>query len=69
MSLTLGAALAAALAVPLEKWLGSWEASLAAWSVPALVAALVWIPMAAGRARSCAATRRPGCGAAGWRGT
>ena len=46
MSLTLGAALAAALAVPLENWLGSWEASLAAWSVPALVAALVWVPMA-----------------------
>ena len=47
MSLTLGAALAAALAVPLEEWLGSWEASLAAWSVPALVAAVVWAPMAA----------------------
>ena len=46
MSLTLGAALAAALAVPLEKWLGSWEASLTAWSVPALVAALVWLPSA-----------------------
>ena len=46
MSLTLGAALAAALAVPLEEWLGSWEASLAAWSVPALVAALVWLPAA-----------------------
>lgn len=46
MSLTLGAALAAALAVPLEDWLGSWEASLAAWSVPALVAAVVWAPMA-----------------------
>jgi len=46
MSLTLGAALAAALAVPLEEWLGSWEASLAAWSVPALIAALVWLPSA-----------------------
>jgi CP family cyanate transporter-like MFS transporter len=46
MSLTLGAALAAALAVPLEEWLGSWEASLAAWSVPALVAAIVWLPAA-----------------------
>ena len=46
MSLTLGAALAAALAVPLEEWLGSWEASLAAWSVPALIAAAVWAPSA-----------------------
>ena len=35
MSLTLGAALAAALAVPLADGLGSWEASLAAWSLPA----------------------------------
>ncbi len=46
MSLVLGATLAAALAVPLEEWLGSWEASLAAWSVPALVAAAVWMPRA-----------------------
>jgi CP family cyanate transporter-like MFS transporter len=46
MSLTLGAAIASALAVPLEEWLGSWEASLAAWSVPALIAAAVWMPMA-----------------------
>ena len=50
MSLTLGAALAAALAVPLEDALGSWEASLAAWALPALVAAVVWLP----------AARRPG---------
>jgi len=50
MSLTLGAALAAALAVPLEEALGSWEASLAAWAVPALIAAVVWLP----------AARRPG---------
>jgi CP family cyanate transporter-like MFS transporter len=46
MSLTLGAALASALAVPLEDWLGSWEASLAAWSVPALLAAAVWTSIA-----------------------
>jgi MFS transporter, CP family, cyanate transporter len=45
-SLTLGAAIASALAVPLEEWLGSWQASLAAWSVPALIAAAVWTPMA-----------------------
>ena len=46
MSLTLGAALAAALAVPLQDALGSWEASLAAWALPALVAAAVWVPAA-----------------------
>ena len=46
MSLTLGAALAAALAVPLYDALGSWEASLAAWALPALVAGLVWLPAA-----------------------
>jgi MFS transporter, CP family, cyanate transporter len=45
-SLTLGAAIASALAVPLEEWLGTWQASLAAWSVPALIAAVVWTPMA-----------------------
>ena len=50
MSLTLGATLAAALAVPLEEALGSWEASLAAWALPPLVAAAVWLP----------AARRPG---------
>ena len=46
MSLGLGATLAAALAVPLEEALGSWEASLAAWALPAALAALVWLPAA-----------------------
>jgi MFS transporter, CP family, cyanate transporter len=44
MALPLGATLGAALAVPLEHALGSWEASLAAWSLPAAAAALAWIP-------------------------
>ena len=60
MSLTLGAALAAALAVPLEEWLGSWEASLAAWSVPALVAALVWLPSALRPGTRVRGESRPG---------
>src|SRR4051812_28070536 len=48
MALTLGAALAAGLAVPLERLLGDeWTASLAIWAVPALVAAAVWAPRAA----------------------
>ena len=44
MALPLGATLAAALAVPLEDALGSWEESLAAWSLLAVAAALVWLP-------------------------
>ena len=47
MAITLSAAIAAGLAVPLERALGGgWEASLAAWAVPALAAAIVWLPRA-----------------------
>lgn len=46
-SLALGATLAAALAIPLAQWLGGWQASLAVWSIPALLGLLIWIPMAA----------------------
>jgi MFS transporter, CP family, cyanate transporter len=46
MSLPLGAALGAALAVPLEDALGGWEASLAVWCLPGLVAVAVWLPAA-----------------------
>lgn len=46
VALGLGAALAAGLAVPTEGWLGdSWRAALAVWAVPALLAALVWLPL------------------------
>jgi MFS transporter, CP family, cyanate transporter len=47
MALPLGATLGAALAVPLEQALDGWEGSLAAWSLPALVAALAWLPRGA----------------------
>ncbi len=60
MSLTLGAALAAALAVPLEKGLGSWEASLAAWALPALVAAFIWLPAALRRGTTVSGPPSPG---------
>jgi CP family cyanate transporter-like MFS transporter len=50
MALPLGATFGAALAVPLEGVLGSWEASLACWGLLALAAALLWL-MAAGRTR------------------
>ena len=47
MALPLGATLAAAVVVPLERALGgSWRAALAVWAVPALLAALVWLPAA-----------------------
>jgi MFS transporter, CP family, cyanate transporter len=46
VALGVGAALAAGLAVPSERWLGdSWRAALAVWAVPALLAALAWLPL------------------------
>jgi MFS transporter, CP family, cyanate transporter len=60
MSLTLGATLAAALAVPLENALGSWEASLAAWALPAALAALVWLPSALRPGTTVTGPRSPG---------
>jgi CP family cyanate transporter-like MFS transporter len=46
VALGLGAALAAGLAVPSERWLDdSWRAALAVWAVPALLAALIWLPL------------------------
>jgi CP family cyanate transporter-like MFS transporter len=46
--ITLSAAIAAGLAVPLQRLLGgSWPAALAAWALPALVAAAAWLPAAA----------------------
>lgn len=45
MLISLGAALSTATAVPLQRGLGgSWERSLLFWALPALVAALVFIP-------------------------
>lgn len=46
VALGVGAALAAGLAVPSERWLGdSWRAALAVWAVPALLSALLWLPL------------------------
>jgi CP family cyanate transporter-like MFS transporter len=45
VAMMLGAAAAAALAVPLERWLGSWQASLGAWALPALLAFVAWLPV------------------------
>lgn len=47
MSLPLGATLGSAAAVPLARAFGgSWTASLAAWAVPAALAAALWAPAA-----------------------
>jgi CP family cyanate transporter-like MFS transporter len=39
------AALSSALSVPLRHWLGSWQASLASWSVVGVAGALAWLPV------------------------
>jgi MFS transporter, CP family, cyanate transporter len=46
VAMMLGATVAAGAAVPLERLLGSWQASLASWSVPAVLAAAVWLRVA-----------------------
>ena len=46
MSLVGGATIAAFAAVPLERAFDSWQAALAVWAIPALVAAVVWLPAA-----------------------
>ena len=64
-----GAAAASALAVPLAGWLGSWQGSLASWSVLALVGALAWAPLTVRAARRRAANPAVGAAAHGlpWR--
>lgn len=42
--MTGGAAVAAALTVPLARATGSWEWALAVWGAPSLLAAVVWLP-------------------------
>ncbi|WP_213879131.1 MFS transporter [Pseudomonas sp. dw_358] len=50
MALCLGAALAAGTSVPLAQYLdNSWAAGLGIWLVPALLAALVWLPQTQAR--------------------
>jgi CP family cyanate transporter-like MFS transporter len=47
VAMMLGAASAAAFSVPLERALGSWQAALAAWAVPAVFAVVAWLPVTA----------------------
>ena len=47
MALCLGASLAAGLTVPLAHTMGGhWQSGLTSWSVPALIAACLWLPLA-----------------------
>ncbi len=54
-----GATASAALAVPLAEWLGSWQASLASWSLLAIVGTLAWAPLALVTARHRSQMPRP----------
>jgi CP family cyanate transporter-like MFS transporter len=45
LAMMVGATAASALAVPLSHLLGSWQRSLAAWSVLALIGLLAWLPV------------------------
>jgi len=40
-----GAGAASALSVPLQNWLGTWQGSLASWSILAAVGGLAWAPV------------------------
>lgn len=61
MALSMGAALAAGLAVPLEQLgAGDWRVSLGLWAVPALLGAAAWAGTAPRDATAGAHARRPG---------
>jgi CP family cyanate transporter-like MFS transporter len=47
MSIVTGATIATFLAIPFERAFDGWEASLAIWGLPPLVAAVFWLPLAA----------------------
>ncbi|WP_435820999.1 MFS transporter [Micromonospora musae] len=61
MTLTAGAATAAATTVPIAHLLGSWRAGLAVWAGLAAVAVLPWLPLALrrGTTRRVATTTEP----------
>ena len=62
----LGATVAPAVAVPLARSLGSWQASLGSWALPALLAIIVWAPFAR-RAVRRRESRAGGSGRLPWR--
>lgn len=63
-AMVLGASASAAVAVPLGHLVGGWRGSLLSWALPAVLAALVWLPQAVFARRGLhhgeqAATSRP----------
>ncbi|MEH3144477.1 MAG: MFS transporter [Methylobacterium frigidaeris] len=64
-TLCLGASAGAGLTVPAARTLGGWQPALMLWALPALVAALAWLPML--RRRSVAPAAPRGRVAALWR--
>jgi CP family cyanate transporter-like MFS transporter len=58
VALTAGAAIAAGLTVPIERWVGDWRIALAFWALPAVVAGLVWLPQVRRRDREDAVAPR-----------
>ena len=64
--LCLGAGLAAGLTIPVAQVFGQrWQAGLAAWAIPVVIALLIWLPLlTAGRARLRAADSGPTIGKA-----
>jgi MFS transporter, CP family, cyanate transporter len=60
MSLSAGAAVAAAFTVPIAREAGSWQTGLAIWALPAAGAALLWLPRAIPRRLAAAAQKLSG---------
>lgn len=46
VALGIGAALGAGLAVPSAEWLDGWRGAFAVWTIPAFLAAVIWLPQA-----------------------
>lgn len=65
--MTLGTAAAAGGTPALMRAFGGWPPALAAWAVPALLAALVWAGIAASPAAGAAASAAPAGSEAPWR--
>lgn len=58
MALSLGSAVAAGVTEPLRLFFdGDWQPALAFWLIPALIAAVIWLPQLRGRATHREATR------------
>jgi CP family cyanate transporter-like MFS transporter len=78
MSLSIGAALAAGITVPLARVAHTdWRTTLALWGLLAVLAVIVWVPQVRRRAHRAASTAPPpaprrrrcaGCGAIRWLG-